>query len=311
MKKRTKISAVFQKSVSHIDKARPAAGFRVSVFPALLFAACLLSACSLSNYGLDEFLYRENHIDKRASSLKELDQKDVPVIPESKKYSVIIVTDLHYGAENSNLERRDDDFFKKIQALEKKPLFCISLGDIAEHGYDSEIRRYREEFVDRMKKEIGIETFTVVGNHDLYNSGWYPYSKYISDTSFYHFSTEKFSWYFLDNASATLGNHQFMALSNALQKDDQKKLFFAHVPMYSNGYFYFTMQNSAERNKLISLLANNNAKGFFCGHTHKKCVSDLEAFTEYTTGGYLAAKEWGLLKIDETAGSYSFEYREY
>ena len=282
-----------------------------SIFLTLSFLALIFSACKLNNYGIDEFLYRENHIDKRASSLLEIPEDEKPVIPESKKYSVIIVTDLHFGAENISLERRDDAFFETIHALKEKPLFCISLGDIAEHGYDSEIKRYRDEFIQRLESSEGIKTYTAVGNHDLYNSGWYPYSKYIYETSFYHFSTEKFSWYFLDNASGTLGNHQYMALSNSLEKDKQKKLFFAHVPMYSGGKFYFTMQNSAERNKLISLLANNNTKGFFCGHTHSECVSDLKAFKEYTIGGFLEKKEWALLTLDENDESYSLEFKQY
>lgn len=288
----------------------------ITILSLLALLSLFNFSCSLSEYGIEEFLYRENHIDKRAQDLLELKDDEKPTLPEIKKYSVLITTDLHYGADNHpNKERKDDDFFAAISKLKDEgnlPLFCVCLGDIAEHGYDSEHKRYKAEFVDRLESEFGIKTYTVVGNHDLYNSGWYPYSKYIfPGTSFYHFKTETFSWYFIDNASGTFGNHQYQALSTALSNDKSKKLVFTHVPLYCSGHFYFTMQNSAERNKVISLFGKNNVKGVFCGHTHFNDESDLGNFTEYTTGGFLEDHEYSILHVDEENGTFKMEFKKY
>ena len=269
--------------------------------------AALFTSCE---YGLNEFLYRKNTVDQRANTIYEIPADEKPVIPESGSYTVVLISDVHFGAEKPTKPRKDDKFFAEIDNMSNKPAFALCLGDIAEHGYESEMESFIKEIVEPLKDKYGIPTYTVVGNHDLYNSGWYSFKKHIyPKTSFYHFTTKNFSWYFLDTASDTLGNHQYFAMEKAMREDPNPKLVFSHIPFYSGDRFYFKMQNSAERNKVISTFARNNVKGIFSGHTHIEDISVLGPLTEYTAGGYFATGAWMILTINEEDASCAVEFK--
>ncbi len=278
----------------------------LSAVLAAFLSAFLMSSCQ---YGLNEFLYRNDSVDKRASHLKKIEDSEKPSIPTGGKYSVLIISDVHFGAENQKRQRREEDFFKQIDNMTEKPLFAISLGDIAEHGYKKELEAYKKELTDKLFDKWNIKTWNVVGNHDLYNSGWRHFKEILfPNEALYKFSTEKFSWYFIDSASNTLGKKQSSQLINDMKKDNKSKFVFAHVPFYSDDWFYFTMQDSTERNRLLSAFAKNNVKGIFTGHTHVERTYNFGAFTEHTLGGYFAKRSWGILHVNEQDGAYTFEF---
>ena len=289
---------------------------RKTFFPPLfLFPLFIIpSACKYYSYGLEEFFYRENTLDKRIDTLTELNETQIPQnLPD--EYTVLVITDIHFGGENreKNGARKDGTFLKKIQALSEseKPEFCICLGDVAEHGLDSEFRDFVSDIVKPLE-EMGIKTYNVIGNHDLYNSGWASYQKHLNPgTSFYHFKTQNFSWYFLDSASCSLGNSQLTKLRRKMESDDAPKLVFMHVPLYADGLFYFTMQNSAERNQIISVFNKHNIKAVVDGHTHIQSVSNLGNFNEYTMAGYLEKRAYTLIRINERTATVKCAYYLY
>lgn len=269
-------------------------------------AAAILSFANIScRYGLEEAFYRQSRADERAASIKEVTLPSDLAQSLGDEYTVLVITDVHFGA-NSGIKgnnRRDEDFLSSVKNLSPTPKFCICLGDIAEHGYESEFRDYKEKIQDKLDK-LGIPTFNVVGNHDLFNTGWKYYKEVLGETtSFYRFSTKNISWYFLDSAGGSLGTTQMQSLYEAVSGDTKPKFFFTHVPLYANGHFYFSMQNTDERNKLIVLLNRNKAKTFVTGHIHTQKSSDLGSFTEYTVNAFLADKKYGLLTVNETEGT--------
>lgn len=274
----------------------------------LIFAfAPLMTSCQ---YALHEFLYRNDSVDKRAGKLNKINDSEIPMIPASGKYSVLIMSDVHFGAENQKRKRREEDFFTEINNMAEKPLFAISLGDIAEHGYKTELEAYKKHLTDELDRLFTIKTYNVVGNHDLYNSGWRHFKEILfPHEALYKFSTKNFSWYFIDSASNTLGKKQSTLLINDMKKDEKSKFVFAHVPFYADDWFYFTMQDSTERNQLLSAFAKNNVNGIFTGHTHIERTHDFGTFTEYTLGGYFAKRSWGILHVDEDQKQYSFEFK--
>ncbi len=273
---------------------------------ALIFSSLAFASCG---YGLDEFLYRANAVSARAAELYKIPEPQVPKVPSDGKYSILVITDVHFGAESEEKKRMDSDFLLEISELSEKPLFAVCLGDVAERGLEKEFVAYDNEIIKKLSA-MGIKTFNVVGNHDLYNSGWRWYSKYTYPyTSFYHFNCGIFSCYFIDSAGMTLGNNQFRALEKAFRGDPNPKFVFTHIPIYCNDEFYFSMQNTTERNKIIALFSKNDVRALCCGHIHDETVSYPGKFTEYTFGGYFAHRAWALLHVDEKSESFSVELR--
>lgn len=269
---------------------------------ALSFAFC---SCQYYSYGLDEFLYRDGSIRNRSSKLKDLNICEEVSALDS--YEILVITDVHFGGEGigKNGDRRDDEFFDWISSnfdgKEKPfPKFCVCLGDVAEHGLESEFKDYKK-FSEKLEEKFGIKTYNVVGNHDLYNAGWKNFEKYsFPNHSFYKFRTKNFTCYFLDSASGSLGDEQLTAFKRDMEYNEKgrNKLVFMHVPAYAGGLFYFVMQNSIERNKFISYCADNGVLALIDGHTHKEITSNL-GFMEYNLPGYLEKRGWAIVSVDE------------
>lgn len=294
---------------------------------AFLFLFCPLmmffSSCNCSSYGLEEFLYRTNAVVNRAEKLWNLsspliaNSEDTAIFSKvsGKKFSVLIMTDVHFGGENNgnNGARQDTLFLSWLENYkslmesagtpELYPSFAICLGDVAEHGYENEYINYQTfTSILNTEKYGNIKTFNVVGNHDLYNSGWNYYSTHCYPyVSLYKFRTGSISWYFADSASGSLGDSQFNTIERDMKYEEKgrKKLVFMHVPVYAGGQFYFVLQNTEERNKFISLLADENAIALIDGHTHKEVTSNL-GFTEYNLPGYLEKRGFAIMTVDET-----------
>lgn len=266
--------------------------------------------CRLNSYGLNEFLYRPSGVKERTKKIEKLIGADLPPPPHTPGiYRVLVITDVHFGAEKlpKNGPRFDDEFFAWLNALNPKPDFCVGLGDMAEHGWEEEFKRYKK-FTDRLETDYNIKTYNAVGNHDLYNSGWQHYKKYLYPyKSLYYFEAGNFSWYFIDTASGSLGAGQMRLLNKTMQSDPNPKIVMTHFPLWANGHFYFSLQDSLERNLLISTFAKNNVKAVLTGHTHKKTVSDFGKFTEYNYPGFFAKAGWGLITVNTNTGEVSSE----
>ena len=96
-----------------------------------------------------------------------------------------------------------------------------------------------------------------------------------------------------------------------MESDDAPKLVFMHVPLYADGLFYFTMQNSAERNQIISVFNKHNVKAVVDGHTHIQSVSNLGNFNEYTMAGYLEKRNKTKKQINESTTTEKCAYYMY
>ena len=180
--------------------------FKIWLSAFFLIFDFVFCACQYYSYGLDEFLYRDNSIRNRSSKLKELDEGLENSVFGS--YEILVITDVHFGGEGigHNGERRDDEFFSWISenfkdAGKEMPKFCVCLGDVAEHGLESEFKDYKK-FTEKLESEFGIKTYNIIGNHDLYNAGWKNFEKYsFPYCSFYKFRTKNLTYYFLDSVS--------------------------------------------------------------------------------------------------------------
>lgn len=279
---------------------------RIAIFFFSILATCVFGSCKYADYGLEQLFSRDNSIDDRAH-YKDI-TKGITLPAHSSQYKILIVTDVHFGGENSgdNGSRKEDKFFASFDNHKDDVIMAIVLGDIAEHGWAKEMRRFNEKFVERLKSDYNIPTFVINGNHDLYNNGFNNYKKIIYPyTTFYHFETSGMSYYFMDDASGVIGAKQFTKVRKLFRSDSKRKITFMHIPLYAEGNFGGSAQNTIESNKLISLFNKNDVVAAFCGHDHKQYTSDLGNYNEYTLEAYLEHRAYYIVSVNEDSGHVS------
>ncbi|MDR2193114.1 MAG: metallophosphoesterase [Treponema sp.] len=302
---------------------------------ALMTLCFTLIACN-DEYGMNEFLYRPDDVNARSAHITDIgaptldgdadDQSDryklydiTNPVP-SGTYTVLILSDIHFGAHSDHPDLPEAAFFtwlKDKHTESKTPAFCLVLGDSAEAGTEDEYKQFKT-FADKL--ESGrydgvvdgayntIPVYSIVGNHDLYNNGWRHYTKYCKPyVSYYRFKTQFFSWYALDSGSGTLGGSQLKNLISNLKADPNPKIVFSHYPMYGGGNFYFSLSDPHERAALIAAFAKNNVKIVLEGHQHPGSFYDFGSFKEYNVAAFRDKESWHLLTVNETAKTVSFE----
>ena len=267
----------------------------------ILLCLCLIfTSCS---YGPEDAFFREANSNKRTQSICELGQTDVPIISEDV-YTVAVFSDVHFGKKKAvRHEQEFLDWLQKEKDNGTAPAFCICLGDIADHGLESEFKDY-VDFSKQVEAILGTgKIYNVLGNHDLYNDGWEHYSKLVFPyKSIYHFNTKGFSWYCIDSASGTLGKKQYQKLKKAFENDSAPKIIMTHIPIYSNpmNYLgYHTFQNTYEADQLLTLYAQNNVKLILNGHIHKTYQNYFNNCIELTVPSIIKDNRWMVITIDE------------
>lgn len=279
---------------------------KLIILSVLIALSFLFDSCS---FGLHEVFGRDATVETRTSELKILDAADVPAGLDADSFNFVIFTDIHFG--HKSFKRREKKFLNWLKSVEnnpaENPLFCVSLGDVADHGLPQEYDSY-VAFTDSIKSQSGISTYTIPGNHDLYNSGWQTFrQKVYPYVNLYKFESSAFSFYFMDTASGAVGLKQYNYLSNEFKNDAKPKLVFSHFPLTTEGDFYFRLQNLTERNRLLALMAQNNVKHFFSGHTHMNCLTDFISFSDDNFGSISKSGMWVLVHVDQTEKKVTYE----
>ena len=286
----------------------------------LMLVFCIFSSCK---YDLPEFFYRKNGVETRSAKITDYSETDLfsEELKNSDKYSVVLISDVHFGAK---MERKDADFLEWFKnqceqtETELKPAFVVCLGDCVEHGEKSEYEDYLV-FCEEIKK-IALESmgndnfkiFSIAGNHDLYNSGWEHFEEMVyPNNSFYTLNVnskkDSFHWYFLDSASGTLGRKQLKLVNGLFKKDKNPKIVLTHYPVNQDGLLYFTTQNTDERDYLLNTFAISNSKLIFAGHHHPGGEHDFGDFMEIGVPSFNQFRECGLLTVDEVNKSYVYK----
>lgn len=284
----------------------------------ILFYVLLLN-CLGCNLGVHQAFWRPHPVDSRSPEVVQLNNTEFPFTRETLplKYDCLILTDIHFG--NKLGPAWTTVFFdslKKYRERQNNPmLFCIILGDVVDHGFASEyetIKAFQKRIAEenRLPEQYGsipMPVYHVVGNHDVYNSGWklwkqtcYPYK------SAYYFETKGMAWYFVDTASGSLGRLQFYDLKAKLQQSSKPKFLFTHYPLYANGIPYFSLSNPRERAELLSLFSQTNLKLYCSGHFHPGASCDYETFKERSLQAFRWSGKYHILHVDESGEEPSF-----
>ncbi len=276
------------------------------VFVFLIFSAVLFPGCE---YGIWEGFYRPNGVYERVQNLVDIDDSETENLVSSiagKTYSFLVVSDIHCGKSEQSRENVDR-LLHWLGLRVDIPDFCVTLGDSADHGRADEMDTYLE--LERRLKDFGVKNvYNVLGNHDLYNSGWNAWKeKMYPHTSFYRFSTGKISYYFLDTASGSLGKKQMELLRSAMEADGLPKFVFTHYPVYSDVNLGFCgLQESTEGDLLMDLFHKNNVVQVVEGHTHVYGEKDFPHYKEVNAPSLYKEANWLLYTVNEQSMEISY-----
>lgn len=287
----------------------------------IIVISFFISSC---NFGIPAFLWNSDDAEQRSTKITSLtEQSDTPyadAVSGEQSYSFVVITDVHFGADET---RHDQEFLSWFaQQLHNtdvsfRPRFVVCLGDTADGGKNSELDDYNNTLVANIvslgnsawsPNSVGqpFKVYTILGNHDLYNDGGDAWAEKIyPHTSYYRFSAGGFSWYFLDTANGTLGSKQLSDFEDKAKNDSLPKIVFSHYPVYAGGNLLLTLQNTMERNRLITAFANDNVKYVFEGHTHYDRTFSFGCFEERITASYLYDRECCLVTVNRSTGAVS------
>ena len=234
-----------------------------------------------------------------------------------------------------------EEWYKKYSAGESKdfaklPRFAINLGDTADGGKEEQFMEYLS-FEEKLKavankylygteqnqksvegaatsdSNASFKVYSVLGNHDLYHNGAKYFKKLVYPyTSSYFFridtdskdSAPGFSYYFLDTANGTAGTKQLNDFKKKIEADPRPKIVLTHYPIYAGGSdMFMIIQNTLERNTLLTYFAKNNVKQVYEGHAHSDYGFDFEKFREYVIGSlrftHRTKKQCAIVTVNE------------
>ena len=277
----------------------------------LFLGICAAFFCMSCEYGVDQVLDHGDNVTERVTELTEITtESDLPSVTNGAKYSFVAFSDVHFG--NTSYDRRDDYFFAKLREVKAQysataPFkFAICLGDVADHGWNSEFSSY-SDFMDTVGGIVDGKVYTVVGNHDLFNDGWNSFKKIVWPyTSFYRFQVGgNFTFYFTDSGSGSMGPNQFKMLKKAMEKDERSKVLCSHYAIYATEeYFwnYYTMQNTMETDSLIKLCNNEKVVLSLAGHIHSNHSNGESklGFKEEIPAAYVSDYTFLVVTIDDS-----------
>lgn len=275
---------------------------------AAIFAAFISIYFSGCSFGLHEVFGRPHDVDERTKNLKILSDSEKPAASIPDQFDFLVFTDIHFGKQYA--DRYADDLIDYITANKNSLnsiLFCVCTGDLTDHGTESDYSNYRN-FTQRIFDETSVKTYSTVGNHDLYNSGWKYYQNYVFPySSFYKMEFDGISFYFIDTASGCTGKVQYDNLKNAFKNDSKKKIVFSHYPLYGQGKFYFRLQDMTERNMLVALFAQNNVTACVSGHAHGNYSTDFGAFYDLNMNEFYEDGAVVLFHVNQSTQAITWE----
>ncbi len=269
-----------------------------------------LSGCS---FGWDEFFYRKNSVNSRSDRILDLDGTGgAPQTGGRSCYSVVFFSDIHIGGKENDPDVLIDWMRVQKPLLEEEgfPLeFAVCAGDLTYSGIRSEYKDYAA-MGERMERLAGVRLYSVLGNHDVYNSGWDEYRDLVFPySSYYRFTTpsgeSSLSWYFLDTASATLGTEQLEDLFFRFKHDSNRKVVVTHFPLLLKSSMYYCLQNIDERDMLIDEFCRNDVKIILTGHAHiEDGYTYGDYFKEVNLESYIKNYAAAVLYVDVKNGTF-------
>lgn len=299
----------------------------------LIILICIFSFSCKYDFN---FIPREYDIETRSPSFTNLNETgNNPDTKSLNRFSVLLIGDTHFGRDGWFKPKRDENpFYEKLEQIAQSEssdaplMFCINVGDNSDSGKQSEFDT-NKEFSDRISSILKASsenadgrTYSIVGNHDLYNDGWENWKKNcFPNTSTYFFKTEgtgcSLSWYFLDSGSGMIGANQMDQFEALTTADSNKKIVFSHYPINAKNVTYYSLSNPIEIARLNKIFYRNNIKLSLEGHFHPGGQNDIKTdsgdliFHEEVVSGFVDKKSFYILTIDLSNSEPQYEIKKY
>ena len=149
---------------------------------------------------------------------------------------------------------------------EKDIAFCINNGDSVPFASEAKYKKFIA-----LSSKITPKIYNVVGNHDVYPSGYGLYNKYFGP-SYRSFDYDNAHFILLDNARANSFNaKQFAWLKMDLASNSKEHIFvFMHKPVFDPSEIYpdHIMSSRKVIEELLELFKKYRVDYVFAGHIH-------------------------------------------
>ena len=109
----------------------------------------------------------------------------------------------------------------------------------------------------------------------------------------------------MDTGNGAFGTDQLDAFEKLLKSDPNPKMIFSHYPFYSDNVPFMALEDTTERNYLLSLFAKNNVKALFGGHVHTVFEHGFGNFSQINTSALFKNEAFRLVTADESTLSVS------
>lgn len=262
----------------------------------------ILTSCDKADIRGMFFSY--NYVNERFEQSMEWNETHgfKQIITTDTVYTIYVMGDSHMGT-----DKNYNTFI--FNAIEDSALAVVMNGDITS-GRAKDIAIFEK----KIPPQSTIESFLLVGNHDLYFDGWDEFYKRFG-SSMYYFTVKSPQaidlFICLDSGSGTLGYKQMNWLKNILKNRVLYRncIVFTHCNFFRSRHTCSTNPNSEEIHTLLDLFLTHNINMVVTSHDHKKSIEILGSTTYITMDALLDGhKEASYLKLAFSSSiNYDFE----
>jgi len=239
--------------------------------PPVFLLAFLLCLVLLGSGGSSETTVDERF---ELSSSIECPYKDA--IKNAYEYSFAFCADPHLTADGDGCFA---DLDRAIRA--NRISFVLFGGDLTYMGSESEYRNFVEHI-----KALTVPVYPAIGNHDIYNTGWSYYWRYLGPST-YSFCGGNAKFVVIDSASDEIGQTQMDWIAKELRLNRQPLLFvISHVPIYGGSHSGYDFPKGEERDQLIELFEKYQVDFVLEGHYHSYEDITVNGVRYITSGSF-------------------------
>ena len=230
--------------------------------------------------------YRYGGLDfRRYSDSGKWEGESAP-IEANGDFNFIVFGDIT-GAESPLTTRRGGFFAFRalVEAVQKvKPLFAISLGDLATSARSLPFRRVRQ-----LLKRMPVPLTAIPGNHDAFRDSTYDlryfHALFGDDHRTFRLGSTQFV--LLNNAWGHFEEDQFVWLEETLNNTDAPFLIvFCHKPVFDlRPGMSYAMERREHAERLHELFRAHEVTAVFSGHIHSLLSESRDGVTYVISGG--------------------------
>lgn len=239
-------------------------------------------------------------------SLSLTEDKSVASIATRERYTLYVCADPHISTSTDNLQQ----FVTRLDA-DNDASFGIVLGDCTDQ------RGAMSEYANTLRGYKPI--FSLLGNHDLYFSGWDDYRELIGPSVYWFevaYNTGRDLFIAIDSASGTLGSKQIEWLRKLLTTSRRA---YRHCIILTHTNLFYTDNSQTgagslpmeETMTLVEMFSHNNVTLCLQGHDHYR--EDLNVGSvRYTIVGTIRDEakepEYLLITLSDSGIEYEWQY---